>query len=257
MEGRLIQDQPDDPYLGLAVDHSLLLKGCEDKVTLRLWSNPPSVVIGRGQSPEFEVDQTYCREKGISICRRISGGGAVYHDKGNLNISLVYPRRTLANPLEVREATRMLPNLLLKSLEKSGIPNLSIDDMNGIYLDGFKVSGAASYLSRDIILSHSTLLLSVNLENLERSLLHLEETRRKSVYSPTKNLSALDVETWKPILIDLLGKCFNTCFFEDSLTPEEARLAGRLCGSVYANGDWIREGQIHDDVLPTLKKGIV
>lgn len=257
MEGRVIQDHPDDPYLGLAVDHALLLQSGGDRVTLRFWSNPPSVVIGRGQSPEAEVDQAYCHEKGIRLCRRISGGGAVYHDEGNLNISLVYPRKKLAKPLDVREATRLLPSLLLQSLERSGVTRLSIDELNGVYLDGLKVSGAASYMSRDTALSHSTLLLSANLENLERSLLHPEATRRKSRYSPTRNLSNLDAEAWKPILVDLLGKRFDARFVEDRLTPEEAHLSERLCDSVYAQDDWINEGRMSTDSILALKKGIV
>ncbi len=257
MEGRIIQDHLSDPHLGLAVDHALLLHGGENRVTLRLWSNPPSVVIGRGQLPELEVDQAYCRENGIRVCRRISGGGAVYHDGGNLNISLVYPRWTLAKPLDVKEATRLLPSLLLRSLEHYGIAPLSIDELNGIYLDGLKVSGSASYLSRDTVLSHSTLLLSANMENLERSLLHPEGARRRSRYSPTRNLSVLNSEEWKPILVDLLGERFDASFAEDSLSPEEAQLAERLCDSVYSRGDWISEGRMPDDVISSLKKGIV
>jgi lipoate-protein ligase A len=257
MEGRIIQDHPDDPYLGLAIDHSLLLHSCLNRVTLRLWSNPPSVVIGRGQSPGLEVDQTFCRENGIRVCRRISGGGAVYQDEGNLNISLVYPRKSLAKPLDMKEATRLLPNLLLQSLEQSGIARLSIDELNGIYLDGLKVSGAASYLSRDTVLSHSTLLLSANLEKLEKSLLHPGVVQRKSRYSPTGNLSVLDVEAWKPILVDLLGKRFGTRIVKDSLTPEEAQLAERLCDTVYAQDDWIIEVRMANDAASTLKKGIV
>jgi len=257
MEGRIIQDNSNDPYLSLAIDHSLLLHGGEERVTLRLWNNPPSVVIGRGQSLELEVDQSYCRANGIKICRRLSGGGAVYHDGGNLNISLVYPRRALAKSLDVKEATRLLPNLLLKSLEYVGILSLSIDELNGLFLDGFKISGAASYLSRDTVLSHSTLLLSANMENLEKSLLHPEGARRKSRYSPTRNLSILDAETWKPILFDLLDERFNARFTEDSLTHEEAQLAERLCDSVYSNGDWINEGRMPDDVIWVLKKGII
>jgi lipoate-protein ligase A len=257
MEGRIIQDHTQDPYLGLAIDHSLLLHSSDNRVTLRLWSNPPSVVIGRGQSLGLEVNQNYCLENSIKICRRISGGGAVYQDEGNLNISLIFPRKSLAKLQNLQEATRLLPYLLLQSLEHSGISHLSIDEMNSIYLDGLKVSGAASYLSRDTVLSHSTLLLSANLEKLEKSLLHPEGARRKSRYSPTGNMSVLDVEAWKPTLIDLLGKRFSTRIVEDNLTTEEAQLAERLCNSVYAREDWIIEGRITYDVILALKKGIV
>jgi len=156
-----------------------------------------------------------------------------------------------------REATRLLPSLLLQSLEHSGITRLSIDKLNGIYLDGLKVSGAASYLSRDTVLSHSTLLLSANLVNLERSLLHSEGARCKSKYSPTRNLTNLDVETWKSILVDLLGKHFEARFVEGSLTPEEVQLAEKLCDSIYTRDDWINEGRMSTDITSALKKGII
>jgi lipoate---protein ligase len=241
--GRIIRDSPSNANMGLAIDHSLLLKQESNIATVRFWSNPRSVVIGRGQFLKLEVDQDFCRENDIRICRRISGGGAVYQDKGNLNISLIYPRQAFGRPCDVREATRLLPGLLKESLGKCGFEKLSLDNLNGIYIDGYKISGAASYLSRDTVLSHSTLLISTNLANLERSLLHTEGAQRGSRYSPTKNLSTLHIANWKSRLIQLLEERFDAPFKEDSLTPEESQLAERLRETLYSRDSWIMEGK--------------
>jgi lipoate---protein ligase len=246
--GRIISDQPGDAYMGLAVDHSLLLQQHQghNVATVRFWICPKSVIIGRGQSLELEVDQDFCRENNIRVCRRISGGGAVYHDEGNLNVSLIYPRRALGSSGDVREVTRLLPSLLHESLRQSGFDGLTFDDLNGIHFKGYKVSGAASYLSRDTVLNHSTLLLSVNLGNLERSLLHPESARRSSKYSPTMNISNLNVEAWKQSLIRLLEYRFDAAFIEDALTTEESRLAERLSEKLYSSEGWIRAGEYPD-----------
>ena len=247
--GRIISDFPSDAYMGLAVDHSLLLLHPHNGnvATLRFWSNPRSVIIGRGQVLELEVDQAFCRENGISVCRRISGGGAVYQDEGNLNISLVYSRGELGSPNDVREATRLLPDLIRESLERCGVSGLTLDDLNGIYLEGYKVSGAAAYLPRDAVLAHSTLLLSANLVNLEASLLHSEEgRRRKSRYSPTKNLPAFPMETWRSTLVQLLEARFKVSFKQYTLTSEEIEIAERLSETMYSTDGWINEGKRAD-----------
>jgi lipoate-protein ligase A len=196
MTGRVIEDHPGDANLGLAIDHALLITHAGG-VTLRLWRNPRSVIIGRSQSPSLEADEEYCRANGVIVCRRISGGGAVYQDEGNLNISLVYPRSALERIDNVSEATCLLPSIIMESLRRNGVDRLSIDRLNTIYKDGFKVSGAAAYLKSDVVLSHSTLLLSADLRRLEKSLLHLEGVKRGSRYSPTTNLR-LDVGAWRP-----------------------------------------------------------
>jgi len=247
--GRIVSDPPRNVYMGLAVDHSLLLMHQHNGsvATIRFWNNPRSVIVGRGQSLEHEVDRDFCRENDILVCRRISGGGAVYQDEGNLNISLVYSRGELGSPNDVREATRLLPSLIVESLGRNGLSGLTIDDSNGIYLDGYKVSGAASYITRDTVLVHSTLLVSANIENLEGSLIHSEEAqRRRSRYAPTMNLPAFPIETWKTNLVRLLEARFDATFRQDALTSEEMKMAERLSRTMYSTEGWISEGKRPD-----------
>jgi lipoate---protein ligase len=248
--GRILLDTPNDANLGLAIDHALLLqhlKG-ESIAIIRLWNNPSSVIIGRGQSLEHEVNQEFCKEKNIQICRRISGGGTVYQDHGNLNISLIYQRRVLEKPEDIKEATRLLPNIIRESLEKNGFEKLTLDNMNSIHINGSKISGAASYLKRDVILTHSTLLLSANLEYLEKSLLHFKRERLGSRYSPTRNLLNLNVDEWKSYLIQLLEERFDAPFKEDNLTSDESRLAERLRETIYNQENWILKGEYTNNI---------
>ena len=84
---KYIRLKSDDPYLNLAVEEYLFRYTDEDY--FMLWQNRPSVIIGKNQNAYVELELEYTKKKNISVVRRITGGGAVYHDKGNLNFSFI------------------------------------------------------------------------------------------------------------------------------------------------------------------------
>lgn len=124
-----------------------------------LWQNAPAVIIGLNQSPYAEVNLPYLEEKGILLARRVTGGGAVYHDLGNLNYSIVGPVRDMEEAFEIMPA----------ALCKLGVP-AERSGRNDILVEGRKCSGYAKRLSRDRMMIHGTLMWDVDLDVLTEAL---------------------------------------------------------------------------------------
>ena len=139
-----------DPYVNLATEEYLL---GSDAPVLYFWQNEPTVVIGRNQNAYTECAMDYVRANGIHVARRTTGGGAVYHDLGNLNFSIVLPK-----PLhDIARST----GVIVKALRGLGVP-VSASGRNDILLDGRKISGNA-YYSNDVVgLHHGTILHKVD-----------------------------------------------------------------------------------------------
>ena len=190
------------------------------------------------------MNQQFCRENQIPIARRISGGGTVYHDEGNLNISLLVPKTAIKNPDDIKSTTSSLTHILKQSIEETGIHEIQADDSNNLLYRSLKVSGAAAYFTKNTILHHSTLLLSADLSKLEGSLIHHKEPKKgRSKYTPTTNLKDLKLEAWKKKYIELLEETFHTRFHPGSLTSEENALTTKLKDIMYSNPSWIINGE--------------
>lgn len=154
-----IDNRCTDIYFNLAAEE-YLLKQKRDNFFM-LWQSAPSVVIGKHQCVDAEVDEEYIRRRGIALARRFSGGGAVYHDEGNINLSFI---ETVDRP----DFDYYL-QLTLDFLEQLGISAYS-DERMGIYVDGCKVSGSAQCIHKDRVMYHCTLLFDTDLEALKAAL---------------------------------------------------------------------------------------
>ena len=154
-----IDNRCTDIYFNLAAEE-YLLKQKRDNFFM-LWQSAPSVVIGKHQCVDAEVDEEYIRRRGITLARRFSGGGAVYHDEGNINLSFI---ETVERP----DFDYYL-QLTLDFLEQLGISAYS-DERMGIYVDGCKVSGSAQCIHKDRVMYHCTLLFDTDLEVLKTAL---------------------------------------------------------------------------------------
>ena len=170
------------PEFNLAAEEHLFLKTGED--FLLLYVNKPSVIIGSNQAVMNEVDMDFCIENGIRIFRRISGGGAVYHDKGNLNYCFI--RNRTDAPLS---AEFLKP--IVEVLNEVGV-SARIGKRKDIWLEGYKISGTASHISGNREMHHGTLLYDSDLEKLRRSLTpefgNPVKKATVSVPSPVKNI---------------------------------------------------------------------
>lgn len=166
------------PLENLALEQQFLTER-EDNILL-LYRNTPSVIVGKHQSIEAEVDVEYCREKEIEIVQRSSGGGTVYHDLGNINWSFISNRTEI--PLLDSNPTRPM----IDALAYFGV-TATAGCRNELRIDGWKISGTAAQIGRTRQLFHGTLLHRSNLNVLEQVLKGDITKRGKKVASvPSK-----------------------------------------------------------------------
>ncbi len=151
----------DDPYFNLAVEQYLYTRPDTTTSLLLFYVNRASVVIGRNQNPWLECDLDYLYRENIPLVRRISGGGAVFHDSGNLNYSFIAPQSQYCRDHWYREIIAALRTLDIQATR---------NDRNDLVVHGKKVSGAAFRFSRDMALHHGTLLINAELARLRRAL---------------------------------------------------------------------------------------
>lgn len=125
--------------------------------TLFTWMVSPTVIYGRHQSAEVEVNEAYCREHGIAVVQRKSGGGCVYADEGNLMISFISPST------HSEQVFAQFLAMVAQALQAKGLPAVTTVH-NDILVDGRKVSGCACFTAPTGTIVHGTMLYDVNLE---------------------------------------------------------------------------------------------
>ncbi|MFN4181864.1 MAG: biotin/lipoate A/B protein ligase family protein [bacterium] len=174
MRENFIFSEETKPDLNLEEEEALFRMTEKDGIPrFRLWVNAPSVILGRNQKPEHFVHLDYCKKAGIPVLKRLSGGGAVYHDEGNLNFSLFLPNRYLAlldvHPLNFPSQFAVFSDIPLQALFRLGI-FAERREISSLFVRGRKISGCAMKNSRNAVLFHGTLLISTNLDEMEKTL---------------------------------------------------------------------------------------
>jgi lipoate---protein ligase len=217
-----------DIFSNLAWEESLLLDDACLAPTLLFYSNSPALVIGRHQNPWAECDPLLLAELGIPLARRISGGGAVYHDEGNLNYALIIER-------ERYERDRVL-GAVCRALEALGFAS-ELRNTSSIYADGRKVSGSAFCFKRGRVLHHGTLLIDADLAMLERllkpSFAGIDSHAVKSVPAEVGNLAQMRAGTNAERCVEALGEAFADLldcriqFLDAGLNSSETAIAER------------------------------
>lgn len=179
---KVIISQSNSPSFNLAAEEYLFSEF--DKDFLFLYVNEPSVILGSNQAVLNEVDLDFCIEHSIRIIRRLSGGGAVFHDHGNLNYSFIQGKT--GEPLSAR-----FLDPVVNALRQMDIP-VVVGKRKDLWVDGFKISGTASHLSKGREIHHGTLLYDTDIEMLEKALnperRDLIRKATASVPSPVKNI---------------------------------------------------------------------
>ena len=223
-----------DPYKNLALEEHLLLNVGED-VILYLWQNRHTVVIGRNQNPWAECRTSLLEEEGGHLARRLSGGGAVYHDLGNLNFTFLCKDEhyDLQKQLSViQEACRLC-----------GI-DATFSGRNDLLADGRKFSGNAFYHSKGFSYHHGTLLIDTDMDRLGRYLsppkAKLESKGVTSVRSRVVNLKELSPTLTCAKMKEYMTRAFEAVYGQKALllpVPEEAILLPMA--EKYASADWL------------------
>jgi lipoate-protein ligase A len=167
MKWRVVGLEAHDAYFNMAIDETLLERIREKKSppTIRFyrWS-PSSVSIGRFQSMEEEVDVESCKELGVDYVRRITGGGAVYHDtNGEITYSIIGPESEF--PQGIRESYKYVCQGVIDGLSGLGI-KAEFAPINDILVNGKKISGNAQTRRRGVLLQHGTILYSLDVKRM-------------------------------------------------------------------------------------------
>jgi lipoate---protein ligase len=227
-----------DPFFNLAAEEYLLSNLSED--CFMVWQNSPSVIIGKHQNALAEINYPFIKENNIIVARRLSGGGAVYHDLGNLNFTFVMKCHD-KNKMNFKIFT----DVIIGFLEELSIYTY-LNNRNDILIDNKKISGTAAHIHNNKILFHGTLLYTSDLSNIYRSLDAGNNYFGKSVKSNkttvTKIIEYLRIPLTAEILIDTLlfyiHSVFPECLSYDFNDIEIAEI-NDLASKKYNKWEWI------------------
>jgi len=174
-----------DPYFNLAAEEYVLKKFERD--SFMLWRNEPAIIVGKHQNTLAEINQDYVKENMIKVVRRLSGGGAVFHDLGNLNFTFIASGEN-HQLVDFRKFTQPI----LEVLQKLDI-EARFEGRNDLTIDGRKFSGNAEHVHKNRVLHHGTLLFSAQMADLSSALKvdpdKFQDKAVKSVRSRVTNIS--------------------------------------------------------------------
>ncbi len=217
MKLQFIVSNPTNPYWNIAVENYLV--GHADSVVLYLWKNHRTVVIGQNQNPYSEVNLDALEADGGYLMRRRTGGGAVYHDDGNLNFSFVAPKALYDQQRQFR--------VLQHAVESFGL-HTELSGRNDILAEGRKFSGNAFSKGLHNDLHHGTLLISGDMTDLARYLkpkpAKLQKHGVQSVRSRVVNLAELNPSITPESIVPRLKEAFESEYSELSEYMEYSEL---------------------------------
>lgn len=227
-----------DPRLNLALEEFLLRHVASERPILLFYINEPSIIIGRNQNSVEEIDPDFVQANGIHVVRRLSGGGAVYHDLGNLNFSFI------TNDREDLHNFAKFTDPVVRVLGELGVA-AELRGKSDIFADGKKISGNAQYASGGRMFSHGTLLFDTSLENMLRALnprqAQIESRAVQSVRNFVTNIREL-----LPIdsdIYQLRGALLNGIFVGETvpqynLSEAEWAQVGQIAAERYETWEW-------------------
>jgi len=233
-----INDHQTDPYFNLAAEE-YVLKNFADNCFM-LWRNSPSVIVGRHQNSLAEINLDYVKQNHIKVVRRLSGGGAVFHDLGNLNFTFIENAKS-DQLINFQKYTQPVIDVL-QLLEI----NARFEGRNDLVIDGKKFSGNAEHVFRGRVLHHGTLLFASELTDLSGALnvnpAKFTDKAVKSVRSRVANISShlkkpLELETFREMILRYMMDNHSDCK-PYGYTETDVAAINKLRDEKYATWDW-------------------
>lgn len=234
---QFVVNQYTSPNENLALEEILFQQVHEEYIIL--WQNTACVVVGKHQVLAREVHLPHAHKLSVPLSRRLSGGGTVFHDAGNINFTFIL---NASDGLPVKFRTYMQP--IVDYLNKCGVPAV-FSDRNDIMVHGRKISGNAEHVRRNRVIHHGTLLFNSDLQTLNQ-LLHHDKSRYQtrgiqSVSSKVSNISEhifISQENFKQGLIQHLLQHFNLEHTRD-VSSEEFEACKLLAANKYKTDEWL------------------
>jgi lipoate-protein ligase A len=228
-----------DPTINLAIEEYCLKNLDINETYLLFYINESSIIIGKNQNTAEEINAHYVREKGIHVVRRLSGGGAVYHDLGNLNFSFI-----TKDDGESFHNFRKFTEPVIEALQKLGV-HAELSGRNDILAGGRKISGNAQFSTKGRMFSHGTLLFDSHIEDVVGALNvkmdKIQSKGIKSIRSRVANISEfleeqMTIEQFRQLLLETIFQTKNIPSYE--LTDTDWKEIYKLAEDRYRNWDW-------------------
>jgi lipoate-protein ligase A len=230
-----------DATLNLAIEEYVLTELDINETYLLFYSMTPTVIVGKNQNTVEEINMDFVREHNVTVTRRLSGGGAVYNDEGDLSFSFITKDdgNSFHNYKKFTEP-------VVRALRQMGV-HAELQGRNDLVVDGKKISGNAQFSTRGRMFSHGTLLFDVNLENVARALNPDAEKYLskgvKSVRSRVTNIREhlkedMDIKTFKRKLLEHIFEGEKD-IPEYKLTEEDWKRIREIADKRYRNWDWV------------------
>ena len=248
MNVRLLQTMHNNAFLNMAIDEAISHHVAEGTVlpTLRLYGwQPPAVSIGYFQSMVEEVDLEKCKQHNIDVVRRITGGGAVFHDK-ELTYSFIIPVQNQLIPFDIKASYKRICDGVIQGLDYLGL-KAEFVPLNDIIVNGKKISGNAQTRRNGCILQHGTILIGVDVQKMF-SLLKVpdEKIRDKMIKTVEERVTSISQQLNKPMLFETVASSMISGFEmalelnlePDDLTESEMKLAEKLMQEKYCTKEW-------------------
>ena len=226
-----------DPYFCLAAEEYLLKNYQED--IFMIWQSEKAVVVGKHQNLLGEINYKFVRENNIKLARRISGGGTVFHDAGNVNFSYI---KNVKSPAEI--SFKQFTEPVVEALAKLGI-NAIHSGRNDLLIEGLKISGNAEHVFKNRVLHHGTLLFNSDLKNLGLAIKVIpgkyESKAVQSNRSPVTNISQflkeeMTVEEFIEFLLGVQLEKYDNSFYE--LNEIDIRTIDKLSEEKFRTWEW-------------------
>ena len=228
-----------DIYFNLAAEEYLFKNFSED--VFMLWRNEPSIVVGKHQNTMAEINHNFVKNNKVLVARRLSGGGTVYHDEGNLNFTFI-TEGVPGKLVDFKKFTRPVQDWL-KSYEVDTV----FEGKNNLTIHGKKISGNAEHVFKNRVLHHGTLLYSSEMKDLSKALkVNLDSYKDKAVksirsavtnISPHMNVN-MDIKSFQESLMNHIKK-INTGAKEYQFTKNDLSEVQELVNNKYNTWDWI------------------